>query len=291
VLGAPFDEATSTRPGTRFGPRAIREADDGAGPPALRHHLDHGVQPFSELDVVDASDLAVIAGDPAANLARLQSAVASIVGRDAVPVVLGGDHSIAAATIAGAVEASGADGLLVVQLDAHTDTTPPDGVTRARWSHGSPFGVLVEDGVLPPASLVQLGLRGYWPPPQEREWAAARGIRQVTMRELRARGIAEVVEQVLAGAAAGTRLWLSLDIDAVDPAFAPGTGTPEPGGFTSWEILDVVARLTSALPLLGMELVEVSPPYDQSEITAILAHRLVCEALCGVALQRRAARS
>ena len=290
VVGAPVDESTSTRPGARFGPRAIRQADDTGGDPAARHHLDLGVRPFDVLGVVDYGDVEVVPGDPERNHRALGDAVAAILRAGAVPIVLGGDHSIAYPDVAAASAHFGRRSLAVVQLDAHTDTGEPgEGSFRPRWSHGAPMRLLVDEGHVRGRDLFQLGLRGYWPGPPELEWARAQGVRSYTMREVASRTVAAVLDEVVAAAGKLERVWLSIDIDAVDPAYAPGTGTPEPGGFTSREILLAVGRLAAELPVVGVEIVEVSPPYDHAEVTATLAHRIALEALSGLALRRMGA--
>lgn len=280
VLGAPTDEGAGTRPGARFGPRAIRLADDGAGSPSARRHLDLGVRPFAVLDVVDAGDLPVVTGDPEHNLALIERAVAGIVRRGATPLVLGGDHSIAGATIRGVASASGPP--QVVQFDAHADTAQP-GRGRPPWNHGVPFRRLIDEGVLAGASLTQVGLRGWWPGAADLDWARERGVAWWTARDVRRRGMTAVVDAVLERLDEATPVWLSIDIDVVDPGFAPGTGTPEPGGLPSWDLLDAVLEIACRRPLAGCELVEVLPAYDQSETTAMLAHRLLLEALSGMA--------
>jgi agmatinase len=283
IVGAPVDESTSTRPGARFGPRAIRHADDTGGVPPARPHLDVGIDPFAVLRVVDHGDVEVVAGDPERNLAALGAAVGRILDAGAIPIVLGGDHSIAYPDVRAASERF--DALRLVQLDAHADTSAP-GEGRPRWSHGSPIRLLVEEGLVPGAAVAQVGLRGWWPPPEDLNWARERGIRWTTMAEVDDRGLGAVLDEVVAATPPGARLWLSVDVDAADPAYAPGTGTPEPGGFTSRELLAAVLRLTRELELGGMEVVEVSPPYDHAEITAMLAHRLVLTALTGLASRR-----
>lgn len=281
VLGVPVDEAVGTRPGARFGPQAIRVADDGSGPADGRRHLDSGVHPFASLRVLDVGDLPVTAGDPASNLRLAEETVATIASRGAVPVVLGGDHSIARATIAGVTTGNGQPPY-VVQFDAHTDTGAP-APGRTSWNHGTPMFRLVDEDILPGDQLLQVGLRGSWPGEKELAWARTSGVRWWTARDVRHAGIAAVLDQVLDVIPADAPVWVSFDIDAVDPAFAPGTGTPEPGGLTSWEALDTVYELAQRRRFAGFEVVEVSPPYDHAQVTAMLAHRLVFECLAGMA--------
>jgi arginase family enzyme len=145
---------------------------------------------------------------------------------------------------------------------------------------------LVEDGVVRGDRLVQVGLRGYWPYPEEFAWMREVGIRWYRMEEVIERGIEQIMADVLRDVRDADGIFLSVDIDVLDPAFAPGTGTPEPGGMTTRELLRAVRRVVLEKPLAGMDVVEVSPPYDNSGITALAAHRVVMEALCALAVRR-----
>lgn len=283
IVGAPTDDMVSHRPGTRFGPRAIRDASEGGGEPSA-WHMDLGVDPFQELKVVDHGDATVVPADAEASHLGIQAAVARIMAAGAVPVVLGGDHSIAYPDIKAVAEELPAGSLAVVQFDTHADTATD--VWGVKYSHGSPFRHLVEEGILLGQRLVQIGLRGYWPYPKEFEWARQHGVRWHRMEEVIERGIDAVIEEVLNEVSEAEHLFLSVDIDVLDPAFAPGTGTPEPGGMSTRELLRAVRKLTSARGLAGMDMVEVSPPYDHSAVTALAAHRVVLEALSGLAMHR-----
>ena len=284
IVGAPMDEYVTHRPGARFGPRAIRTAIDGGGRPKA-WHMDLGVDPFADLRVVDHGDAEVVPGDPAASLVAIAAAVGSVVSAGAIPVVLGGDHSIAYPNVSAVAAALPHGSLAVVQFDTHTDTATENwGVTRA---HGTPFRHLVDEGVLPGERLVQIGLRGYWPNPEEWAWARGAGVRWHRMDDVAGRGIDAVIDETLEWIAPARHLFLSVDVDVLDPAFAPGTGTPEPGGMSTRELLRAVRKLTVARGLAGMEVVEVSPPYDHADITAMAAHRVVVDALAGLAVHRR----
>lgn len=283
IVGAPMDDLASNRPGTRFGPRAIRLAFEGGGEPA-RWHLDLGVDPFEALQVVDHGDAAVVPGDAHASHRAIRTSVGQIRAAGAIPIVLGGDHSIAYPNIKAVAESLPHGSVAVVQFDAHADTATD--IWGVKWSHGSPFRHLVDDGVLPGNRLIQVGLRGYWPFPEEFEWARSQGVRWHRMEEVEEAGVAATLERVLTEIEGAEHLFLSVDVDALDPAFAPGTGTPESGGMTSRELLRFVRGLAVAHDLCGMEVVEVSPPYDHGEITAFVAHSVVLEALSAVALRR-----
>ncbi|MDQ3765769.1 MAG: agmatinase [Actinomycetota bacterium] len=283
ILGAPMDDLVSNRPGTRFGPRAIRLAWDGGGPPEA-YNINLGVDPFAELTVVDHGDASVVPGNPVDSHAGINEAVARIVAAGAVPIVLGGDHSIAYPDISAVAANYGPGELTVVQFDTHADTATE--IWGVKYSHGSPFRHLVDEKILQGDRLIQVGLRGYWPLPEEFSWMRSNGVRWHRMEEIAELGIQAMVEHALEEIPDDTHLFLSVDVDALDPAFAPGTGTPEPGGMTSHELLSAVQKLVLARGLAGMEVVEVSPPYDPANITATVAHRVVLEALSALALHR-----
>ncbi len=282
IVGAPIDETVTYRPGARFGPRAIRHADVGGGP--HRPNMDVGVDPFEALTVVDYGDAPVKPGDQARSHQAIRETVAEICAAGVIPIVLGGDHSIAHPD-AGAVAAHfKPETLGIVHFDAHADNASSlYGVTR---SHGTPMRLLVEEGSVRGEHIVQIGLRGYWPHREEFEWSRSRGLRWHLMDEISGRGMDAVLEDTIREARGADHLFLSFDIDVCDPAFAPGTGTPEPGGITAREALRAVRRLAYEVGIAGMEVVEVSPPYDHAETTAFLANRIVLEALSGLALRK-----
>ena len=283
VMGAPMDEFVTNRPGTRFGPRAIRLADDSGGDPRLRH-IDAGIDPFEVLAIVDHGDAEVVPGNPLASHRAISEMVGRVLDNGAVPMILGGDHSIAYPNIKTVAERFEFGDLAVVQFDTHADTgTENWGVERA---HGTPFYYLVEENIIPGDRLIQVGLRGYWPWHEEFEWARAKGVKWHRMEEIDRRGIGAVLDSVMEEISDAPNLFLSVDIDVLDPAFAPGTGTPEPGGMTTRELLPAVRRLAAERGLAGMDLVEVSPPYDHADITALAGNRIVMEALVGLALNR-----
>ena len=281
IVGAPMDDMVTNRPGTRYGPRAIRNAYDGGGTPQ-GWHMDLGVDPFAELTILDHGDAAVVPGDAYASHRAIRSAVRDILSAGAVPIVLGGDHSIAFPDISAVAEAYDRGTLAVVQFDTHADTATE--IWGVKWSHGTPFRHLVDDGVIPGRRLIQVGLRGYWPFRAEWDWARSAGVRWHRMEEIHERGISAVMDQVLDEVADADALFLSIDIDVLDPAYAPGTGTPEPGGLTTRELLRAVRKLCLEMSVAGAEVVEVSPPYDHAEITAMAAHRTILEILSAMAL-------
>jgi agmatinase len=283
IVGAPMDDFVSDRPGTRYGPGEIRRGYDGGGDPEA-YHMDLGIDPFEALTIVDHGDAEVVPGDGHASHRAIGAIVGNVLEAGAIPVILGGDHSIAYPDVV-AVAGSYEDGdLAVVQFDAHADTaTELWGVER---SHGTPFRHLVDEGVLPGDRLVQVGLRGYWPTRAEFEWARESGVRWHRMEAVYEQGIDATTDSVLSELAGAQAVFLSVDIDVLDPAYAPGTGTPEPGGMTTRELLRSVRRIALTIDLAGMDVVEVSPPYDHGGITAVAAHRVVLEALSATAVRR-----
>jgi arginase family enzyme len=198
--------------------------------------------------------------------------------------VLGGDHSVTYGNGTGLARVHGDGSFGLVHFDAHADT----GETNAGQlhGHGTPMRRLVESGSVPGHRFVQIGLRGYWPGPKTVAWMADQRMATYLMSEITERGLAAVVDDAVASCSSSDTkgIFISVDIDVVDPGMAPGTGTPEPGGITSRELLDTVRRLARELPILGADVVEVSPPYDgPGQITAFLANRVVLEILNGMA--------
>lgn len=283
IVGAPIDETVSNRPGARYGPRAIRLADPAGGAP-LRPNMDVGLDPLAVLTVVDYGDAEVVPADQVRSHAAIRKAVGEVAAAGVLPVVLGGDHSIAHPDVGAVAEHLKPEPLGLIHFDAHADNAAE--ISGVVLSHGTPMRRLVEDGSLEGRNIVQVGLRGYWPDPPDFEWAREQGFRWYLMEDIYERGIEAVVEDVLRDVAGLRHVFLSVDIDVCDPAYAPGTGTPEPGGLQARELLRAVRRISATVPLAGMEVVEVSPPYDHADITALLAHRVVLEALSGVALCR-----
>ncbi|EMF01218.1 agmatinase [Streptomyces mobaraensis NBRC 13819 = DSM 40847] len=287
ILGAPFDGTTSHRPGARFGPQAIRRADYLPHVP-YRPHLGLGIDPFGELTVVDAGDVPTPPGETEQAHALLERAVGDVVAAGAVPFTLGGDHSVAWPAMRGIAGRRGAGTFSVIHFDAHADIGDTSDF-GTKYGHGTVMRRVLEAGIVPGDRFVQIGLRGYWPGPRTLAWASELGVRSVTMHELRSRGLDACLAAVLAQLGDGP-VYLTIDIDVVDPGMAPGTGTPEPGGLTSRELLDAVRTCAQRTDLVGAEVVEVSPPYDgPGEITAFLANRVVLEVLSGMAWRRRAA--
>ena len=282
ILGAPFDWGTTFRPGARFGPAAIREADYGAMD-GYRPHLPTGIDALGALGVVDIGDVYVVPGQVVLSLDRITDTVERVTRAGKIPIVLGGDHTITFANATGVARVHGFGDVALVHFDAHADTGKMQ--NGQLYGHGTPMRRLIESGAVPGHRFVQIGLRGYWPEPDVMAWMRDQRMRSYLMNEIVDRGLQTVVDEAvtysLDGGAKG--VFLSIDIDVVDPGFAPGTGTPEPGGLTSRQLLDTVRRLSKDLNVIGADVVEVSPPYDSAEITSYLANRVVLEILNGLA--------
>jgi agmatinase len=278
IVGAPTDDLVSDRPGARFAPRAIRAASCPPGP-----HLESKVDAFEALKIVDFGDAAVLPADAARSHEAIFELVRQVHDAGVLPVVLGGDHSIAEPTIRAAAARHGPVGL--VHFDTHTDTGRE--VFGVELSHGTPMFRLVEAGRIDAARYAQIGLRGYWPGEPEFLWQAEHGITSFFMHEVRELGIEEIVGRTL-GIVGDGPVYLTVDVDVLDPAFAPGTGTPEPGGMTSADLLWACRTIAAELELVGAEVVEVIPTAPGSaDITALVADRVVREILNGIALRRR----
>lgn len=283
IMGAPFDWGTSYRPGARFGPQAIRNADYGAMD-GYRPHILTGIDPFETLGVVDVGDIYVFPGQLQRSIDRIAEAVEYVSGEGKVPIILGGDHSVTWPNALGVARTHGFGEIALIHFDAHADTAESDHGSLV--SHGTPMRRLIESGAVPGHRFVQIGLRGYWPEPPVMQWMKEQKMRTFMMDEIGKRGLDDVVDEAveysLKGGAVG--VFISVDIDVVDPGLAPGTGTPEPGGLNSRQILDTVRRISKELKVLGADIVEVSPAYDgPGEQTAYLANRIVLEVLNGMA--------
>ncbi len=288
IIGAPFDGGTSHRPGCRFGPQAIRVTDylphDG-----MRPSLALGVDPLSELGVVDLGDVAMPSGETEKSLRLLEERVTTVAAAGVIPIVLGGDHTIALPDVTGVARHVGWGRVSVIHFDAHADTG--DTQMGSLYGHGTPMRRLIESGACRGDRFLQIGLRGYWPEPATLDWMAAQGMRSFEMSEIVSRGLDDVLHEAIAIATSECdAVFLSVDVDVVDPGSAPGTGTPEPGGLSSRQLLDAVRRIAMEVPIGGVDVVEVSPPYDHAEITAYLGNRIVLEALGGIAWRRKSER-
>lgn len=288
IVGAPFDWGTTNRPGARYGPAAIRSGDY-FGAHASRPHLPTAIDPFAELRIVDVGDFELPLGYMEESVAQIRDGITRIASQGVTPLVLGGDHTITFPNAGGVADVHGHGEFALVHFDAHADTG--DTQHGQLLGHATPMRRLIESGAVPGHRFVQIGLRGYWPPPDIVEWMREQEMRTYMMTEILERGLTPVVDEALEYALSGvSKAFISVDIDVVDPGMAPGTGTPEPGGLTSRELLHTLRRLARELNVIGADVVEVSPPYDgPGDITSILANRVVLEILNGMAERKVAA--
>ena len=285
IIGAPIDSGTSHRSGAKFGPQAIR-GGDYLPHDASRPHLALRVDALQELKIYDAGDLLMPGSDLASSLKILRLASEKASRSGAFVVILGGDHSVTSADVAGIADHRGKGKISMIHFDAHADTA--DSQFGALIGHGTPMRELITSKSVRGDRFLQVGLRGYWPDDQTLTWMKDQGMRSYEMTEIHTRGLEAVLDEsftTLTDECDG--VFLSVDIDVVDPGMAPGTGTPEPGGLTSRELLQSVRRICLELPVVGLDIVEVSPAFDHADITAILANRVVLEALSALASKRK----
>jgi len=282
IVGAPMDDLVSDRPGTRFAPRAIRSASVPSGP-----HLEAGIDAFEALRIVDFGDAPVLPADALRSHAAIEATVGQVLAAGAIPVTLGGDHAITEPALRACAGVHGPVGM--VHFDTHTDTGAE--VFGVEISHGTFIRRLVDQGHIDPARYAQIGLRGYWPGEAEFAWQAERGITSLFAHDVRDLGIREVVRRAVAAVGASGPVYLTVDVDVLDPAFlGGGTGTPEPGGMSSTDLLLAVRTVATELELVGVDVVEVIPTgVGGADLSALVADRIVREALTGIALRRGAA--
>ncbi|MCK0207078.1 agmatinase [Starkeya koreensis] len=285
VLGAPFDLGTQWRAGTRFGPRAIREASTlfsfGHGG-AYDHEDDVVYLPADKVRILDIGDADIVHTDTITSHANIAHGVRKILAAGALPVVLGGDHSINIPCVEAFAQDCAKNGPIhIVQLDAHLDFV--DERHGVRFGHGNPMRRAAEKPYV--TGLTQLGIRNVSSTPREGyEAARAMGADILSVRQIRRLGI----EETLARIPAGARYYVTIDIDGFDPSIAPGTGTPSHGGFTYYEGLELLDGLTRRGSVVGIDLVEVAPDYDHTGTTAILAAQILLNFIGRVMHRRQA---
>ena len=275
VVGIPFDGGTTYRPGARFGPAAVRQGSRLLRPynPAV------GALPFELAQVVDAGDVACTPFGPEEAVAQIEAGAAALLEGGGRLVAIGGDHTVALPLLRATSARHGP--LALVHFDAHLDTW--DLYFGQRFTHGSPFRRAWEEGLLRRDHCAHVGLRGPLYSSTDLVDDAGMGFMQITTDDVAERGAATVVAQVLERVG-DAPLYVSVDIDVLDPAHAPGTGTPEAGGLTSRELLSLVRGLAPAR-IVGADVVEVSPAYDHAEITAVAAAHVIYELLTAMALK------
>jgi agmatinase len=277
IVGAPFDTATTFRVGARFGPEGIRSVSHLLRP----YNPSQDVSIFDHLSVIDYGDVSVVPGYIEESYRRIAEGLEPIHRAGVVPIVLGGDHSIALPELRAAAAVHGP--LALVQFDAHPDTW--DAYFGQKHTHGTPFRRAVEEGLLLPERSIQVGMRGSLF--DAGDWNDARelGFKLISTDEVRETSVLETIARIRERVG-NVKAYVSFDVDFVDPAFAPGTGTPEIGGFTSREAQEFVRGLVR-LDLVGCDVVEVYPAYDPAHITAFLAANVAYELLSLIAARRR----
>jgi len=288
VIGAPIDMSFGQR-GTAWGPRALRTADRYMpGGPIARNILTHThvmIKPYEVLNCVDYGDAGVDPLDVENSHEEVRRRVREIAETGAFPIVLGGDHSLMRADGMAMTDVYGKGKIGIIHFDAHYDA----GANQYghQISHGTPVRRLIEDGYVDGKNFIQVGLRGYVPNEDDMTWMRDQGIRSHYMAEVERDGFQKVMERAIAEALDGPEvIIISYDIDSLDPAYAPGTGTPEPGGFTTREIFPMIRRLCAETPVVGMELVEVAPGWDPGYTTALNGLRIIQEAITGMAMRK-----
>lgn len=275
IMGVPFDSGTSYRTGTRFGPRKIREASLMI----WGHNSTLNVTPLKKVKVVDYGDVSVIPTSIEHTMTAITKTASEVIETGTTLITLGGDHSIALPLLRAHAKKHGPVSL--VHIDAHIDTWEAE-FEAVPYSHGTPFRYALQEGLIRKGEYMQIGIRG--PVSNENDYADAKdlGARIVTIHEVMEKGVKEVLKEVherMKGP-----VYVSIDIDSVDPAYAPGTGTPEVGGLSSYQLLQLVRGL-HGLNLIGFDIVEVSPPFDHGDITSILASNIAFEYLSLLALK------
>jgi len=276
IVGAPFDTGGTFRIGARFGPESIRSISHLL----RRYNPGLGVGIFDHLSVIDYGDVPVVPGYIEESYERIAEGLEPVHRAGVVPIVLGGDHSIALPELRAAAAVHGP--LALVQFDSHPDTW--DMYFGQKHTHGTPFRRAVEEGLLDPSRSIQVGMRGSIYDEGDWEDAIDMGFDLVPTDVIRKLGIPAVIERVRERVG-DAKTYVSFDVDFVDPAFAPGTGTPEIGGFTSREAQEFVRGLVG-LDIVGCDVVEVLPPYDSAQVTALLAANVAHEFLSVFALGR-----
>ena len=297
IIGEPFDFGTTIRPGARYGPRAIRAASTVPSPPYEHFNIETGVDPFGVFKVADYGDVNVSPGDVIESLRRMTDKVKSALDVDAMPIMLGGDHSITFANVRAFAKKHKNIGM--IHIDTHADCAP-QGLTGFKYDHGAHIRRIMELGCLKGKNYTLIGPRGYWPGPDLYKWMADQDFQWFTMLDVEELGIDQIAKEAADRANDNVDgVFISWDIDTFDPAYAPGTGEPEPNGLTSREGMRLMRLLSTSFDpdTFGFDLVEVSPAYDVSDvnsynggITSGLANRLIVELMAGLSLTKKGER-
>lgn len=275
-VGVGLDIGSSNRVGSRFGPRQIRAESSMIRPYSMRM----GFSPFDRVQVADIGDVAIDTFNLLKSVEIIEEAYDEIIGHGAAPLTLGGDHTIVLPIIRALAKKYGRVG--IIHVDAHADVN--DTMFGEKIAHGTPFRRMVEEGIVEPSKVVQIGLRATGYGVDDFNWSRDQGFRVVEAEDCWYQSLAPLMAEVREQMGQHP-VYISFDIDGFDPAYAPGTGTAEPGGLTSHQGLEIV-RGCHGLNLIGGDLVEVSPPYDPSGATAVLGANILYEMLCAYASTR-----
>jgi len=273
LIGVPLDIGTSNRSGTRFGPRQIRTESVLVRPYGMYTRA----APFESFQVADIGDVALNPYDLTKSIAIIEEFYSGVVAQNAVPVSFGGDHTIALPILRALHKKHGA--MALVHVDAHADIN--DTMFGEKIAHGTIFRRAIEENLVDPYKMTQIGLRTTGYAAEDFDWARERGVQVVQAEECWYQSLAPLMEQIRQRIGPDTPTYLTFDIDGLDPSVAPGTGTPEPGGLSSQQGIEII-RGCYGLNLIGCDLVEVSPPYDTSGNTSLLASNLLFEMLCSL---------
>ncbi len=291
VLGAVTDMGTGMR-GAAHGPNAVRNSQVYGGYGARQPHMHAMIDPLQELVVADFGNAPIDIMSTERSVHAIRSFVRSAAeveirpGENVIPIIVGGDHSLMYPDVAALTDVYGKGNVGVVHFDAHYDAGKY--MAGHLISHGMPVYRLIEEGLVPGKNFIQVALRGYYPDEESFKWMRKQGFRYHTMAEIERRGFDAVMEDVIKEAKDGPKyMFVSFDIDAIDPAFVPGTGTPEPGGLLPREAFPIVRRLCAESNVVGFELVELAPMLDPTYVSALNANRLIRECMTGIAMRKK----
>ncbi|MBU5312794.1 agmatinase [Tissierella carlieri] len=280
IVGIPFDTASSFRTGARFGPNGIRNISVMMKP----NNVIMEINILDELKGGDYGDINIVPGYILPSYEKIEEEMTKIVNADVIPIALGGDHSITLAELRAIVKKHGP--VALVHFDSHADIN--EEVFGEKYNHGTPFRRAIEEGLIDPSHSIQIGMRGSLYDPNEHKMAAELGLKLIPAHKIREMGFEELLKQIKERVG-DKKAFLTFDIDFVDPAYTPGTGTPEVAGFTSLETLNLI-RGIKELNFVGFDIVEVAPPYDFGEITSYMAANIAFEFLSILALKKKNSR-
>ncbi|WP_313757031.1 agmatinase [Tissierella sp.] len=280
IVGIPFDTASSFRTGARFGPNGIRNISVMMKP----NNVIMEINILDELKGGDYGDINIVPGYILPSYEKIEEEMTKIVNADVTPIALGGDHSITLAELRAVAKKHGP--VALVHFDSHADIN--EEVFGEKYNHGTPFRRAIEEGLIDPSHSIQIGMRGSLYDPNEHKMAAELGLKLIPAHKIREMGFDELLKQIKERVG-DKKAFLTFDIDFVDPAYAPGTGTPEVAGFTSLETLNLI-RGIKELNFVGFDIVEVAPPYDFGEITSYMAANIAFEFLSILALKKKNSR-